>query len=89
MVKKDFLSLSLGQKRGFSYLVLHVKCRRQGPEVKRPFDLYWWEELNFGQDHKRPFLLFPEKLFLTILSYPESFSAASSVWNSKRIANPI
>ena len=24
--------------------------RRQGSEVKRPFDLYWWVELNFGQE---------------------------------------
>ena len=39
-----------GQKRGFSYFVLHVKRRRRGLEVKRPFDLYWWEELNFGQE---------------------------------------
>ena len=39
-----------GQKRGFSHFVLHVKRRRRGPEVKRPFDLYCWAELNFGQE---------------------------------------
>ena len=48
MLKKD--SFSLGQKRGFSHFVLHVKCRRRGPEVKQLFDLYWWVKLNFGQE---------------------------------------
>ena len=50
MAKKEIVYLSLGQKRGFSHFVFHVKRRRQGLEVKRPFDLYWWAELNFGQE---------------------------------------
>ena len=50
MAKKEFFSLSLGQKRGFSHFVLHVKRRRQGPEVKRPFNLYWWAEFDVGQE---------------------------------------
>ena len=40
------------------------------PEVKRPFNRYWWAELNFGQEHvfleakKRLFVkVFPERLF--------------------------
>ena len=54
MAEKEFFSFwgeggGGGQKRGFSHFVLHIKCRRRGPEIKRPFDLYWWAELNFGQ----------------------------------------
>ena len=69
MAEKAFFPFFFGKKRGFRHFVLHVKRRRRWPEVKRPFDLYWWEELNFGQEpvfFKRPyFKLFPEKLFLT------------------------
>ena len=50
MAEKEFFSLSLGKKRGFSHFVLHVKRRHRGREIKRPFDLYWWVELNFGQE---------------------------------------
>ena len=46
--ERFFLIFSLGQNRGFSHFVLHVK--RRGPKVKQPFNLYWWAELNFGQD---------------------------------------
>ena len=49
MAEKDYFSLSLGQKRGISHFVFHVKRRDQGPDVKQPVDLYWWAELNFGQ----------------------------------------
>ena len=45
MAEKDF-----GVEAGFNHFVLHVKHRRRGQEVKRPSDLYWWEELNFGQE---------------------------------------
>ena len=50
MAKKEFFSFSSGQKRGFSHFVLHMKRRHRGPEVMRPFKLYLWEELNFGQE---------------------------------------
>ena len=50
MAKKEFFLFLLGQKRGFSHFVLHVKHRRRGPEIKRPFTLYWWVELTFGQE---------------------------------------
>ena len=65
MAKKEFFSL--GKKRGFSHFVLHVKHWRRGPEIKRPFDLYWWEELNFGQEpvflEVCVFKVFPKNLF--------------------------
>ena len=66
MAEIEFSSFSFGQKRGFNYFV-HVMHMRRGPEVKQPFDLYWWEELNFGQEsvflEASVFKLFPEKLF--------------------------
>ena len=49
----------MGQKWGFSHFVFHIKRRCQGPEFRWPFDLYWWAELNFGQEHE-----FLEHLFL-------------------------
>ena len=61
MAKKQFYSF-FGQKRGSSHIALHVKRRRQGPEVMRPFDLYWWAKLNFGQE-----LVFLEE---SILAFP-------------------
>ena len=48
--RERFFLLSLGQKQGFSHFVLHVKHRHRGLEVKRPFNLYWWAKLNFGQE---------------------------------------
>ena len=64
MAEMEFLGT---QKRGFSHFVLHVKRRRPGPEVKRPFNLYWWVKLNFGQEptfsELSVFKFFLEKLF--------------------------
>ena len=40
MTEKEFFHLSLGQKRGFSYFVLHTERRHRGPEVTTS-DLYW------------------------------------------------
>ena len=34
-----------GGRSEASQFVLHVERRCQDPEVKRPFDLYWWVEL--------------------------------------------
>ena len=52
MDEKDFWGVEVVCffKQGFSYFVLHVKCRRRGLEVKRPFDLHWLAELLFGQE---------------------------------------
>ena len=50
MAEKVFFPFSLGQKRGFSHFVLHVKRRHRSLEVKRLFNLYWRAELNFGQE---------------------------------------
>ena len=67
MAEKQFISLSLGQKRGFSHFVPHVNVGVGGQEVKRSFDPYWWAELNFGQElvflEAYIFNLFPKKLF--------------------------
>ena len=71
------------QKQGFSHFVLHVKRRLRGPAVKQPFNLYWWVELNFGQElvflEASVFKLFPEKLFS---NYPESFLLQPTSGNS-------
>ena len=50
IAENEFFPLSLGQKRGFSLFVLYIKRRRRGPEVKQPFHLYWWAELNVGHE---------------------------------------
>ena len=84
MAEKDFFFF-FGQKRGFSHFVLHIKCRHRGPEVKRPFNLYWWAELDFGREpvylEASVFKLFPEKVFSTTKNI---FSAASSTWELER-----
>ena len=65
--RERIFSFFLGQKRGFSHFVVHVKRRHCGPKVKRPYSFYWRAELNFGQEpvfFKRPYCkLLPEKLF--------------------------
>ena len=57
-------------------------------EVKRPFNLYLWAELNFGQEpvflEASFFKLFPEKLLSNYKPTPNLFSASSSVWELKR-----
>ena len=68
----------------FCHFVLHIKSRHQGLEVKQPFNLYWWAELNFGQEpifFKHPYFIFyPWSCFLTTKLTLNLLSAASSVW---------
>ena len=64
MAEKEF-SFFFGTEARLQPFVLHVKRRRQGPEFKRPFDLYWWAELNFEQEpvflEASVFKLFPRE----------------------------
>ena len=74
-LKRNFTPLCLGQKPGFSYFILHVK---------RTFDLYCWEELNFGQEpvflEVSVLKLIPGSCFLTT----KLLSPPSSVWEVER-----
>ena len=70
MAEKCF---SLVQNRGFSHFVLHVNRSRLGPEVKEPLDLYWWAELNFGQEPVGILSFDPRSCFLTT-KLPRIFS---------------
>ena len=67
MAENEFFSLLWGTSEASAILFYTLKCRRRGQEVKRPFDHYWWAELNFGQEpeflEESVFKLFPEKLF--------------------------
>ena len=75
-----------GVEARLSHFVLQVKRRCQGPEVKQPFHLYWWAELNFGQETAfleasvlKAFLR--EAVFYYYITL-NLFSAACRVWNS-------
>ena len=54
----------------------------------RPFALYWWVELSFGQEtvflEVSDFKIFHEKLFSNYQATPNLFSAANSVWELER-----
>ena len=49
MAEKDFSPFFFGADARLQLFCSYVKRGRQGPEVKRPFDLSWWTEFNFGQ----------------------------------------
>ena len=88
MAEKEIFSFFFGQKRGFSHFVLHVK--RVGVEAQKFSDytvsiggrsLILDKNLYFLNVH---ILNLSQISCFILLSYPESFPAASSVWELER-----
>ena len=68
MAEKEFFPSFLGRSKA-SAILFFTYSMGVGPGSSVTIQLYWWVELNFGQEPvflKRPyFKLIPEKLFST------------------------